>query len=113
MRVFITPCETHEAAWTDQCDSLHKLAAGADARRHEVVDDPEIADIVLITDLRKAHHFESLRHNPILEQWIDKAFVYTIDDRPIPFVRGVYTSTPRTVFDLGRLRAGFYVSIAQ
>jgi len=111
MRVFITPCDTSEGGWNHGCLSLQRVAELADRRVHNVVSSADEAQIVIVTDMREDDHFgRLLRANSIVKRYPDKSFVYDRTDRPIGFVRGVYTSPPRTLLDLGRYQTGCYLT---
>ncbi len=87
------------------------MAELADRQVHNVVPSAEEAQIVIITDMREDDHFgRLLRAHPIVKRYPDKSFVFDRTDRPIGFVRGVYASPPRILFDLGRYQTGFYLT---
>src|SRR3954447_20993678 len=80
MKVFVSACEDHERAWTNQRDSLVKLAGIAEPQRHTVVDAPADADIIIISDLRDEDRFASLRANPLVHRYPRRTFVYSDTD---------------------------------
>ena len=110
MRVFLAPCEDHAAAWTFQHESLVKLAFIADPVRHDVVDSPAEADIIIISDVREESRFASLRAHPLVTRYPEQTFVYCDSDHPIAFVHGVYVSVPRAAVSLGRVEGAMYVT---
>lgn len=110
MKVFLSPCETHDRAWTNQYHSLVKLSEVAVPQRHTLVDSPDNADIIIISDLRHEDRFASLRANPLVRRFPRKTFVYSDEDEPIAFVPGVYTSMPRSALNLGRIEGAMYLT---
>jgi hypothetical protein len=110
MRVFVAPCEDHARAWTNQRDSLVKLAGVAEPQRHTLVDAPGDADVIIITDLRDEDRFASLRAHPLVHRYPQQTFVYSDTDHPIAFVHGIYVSMPRSKVNLGRVEGGMYVT---
>ena len=110
MKVFITPVERHDWAWTDDASALLALAEKADPHEHQIVNSPEDAGVILITDLRDTEFMSSLRTNAVLRSYPDKCFVVSNLDRPIGLVRGIYTCIPRSTLTSERFRAGFYLT---
>jgi hypothetical protein len=89
-------------------------AASSEPERHQLVDDPADADLVLFTDV----HFDDwrrthLRHDPWLRMYRDRTLVFDESDRPWLAWPGIYSSTPRTRFDLRWQRAWLYPAIEE
>jgi hypothetical protein len=111
MRIYLTPCESGENAWHGDHDSLQQLALIADVKRHEIVDNPKIADAVLITDLREANYFSSLRRHPVLTKYPAKCYGYSESDEPMRFLRGIFPGMPRSICNLNRFRSSCYLTL--
>lgn len=108
MNIFITPAETGPEAWTGFYQHLLKLETISRNKRHHLIDDPEKADFILVTDGRDDDDFLALRSHPLLRQYPNKTFTIFEADFPLRFVPGIYTSMPASWFDLGRFRPGTY-----
>jgi hypothetical protein len=90
------------------------LAAASSHPRHELVDSPTDAELVLFTDV----HFDNwrrthLRRDPWLRLYRDRALVFDESDRPWLAWPGIYSSMPRTRFDLRWQRAWLYPVIEE
>jgi len=83
--------------------------------RHEIIDDPGRADLILIVatfTLFFSHvdrSRQSIRRHPFRVKHREKCFVYDIDDHPSPFVPGVFASLDKRLHDPSRQRAGPFV----
>jgi hypothetical protein len=107
MKVFLTSCETHAGAWRHQEDLLQGMWEGS-SRQHELVDSPELAEVILVGNLRDEDYFASLRRNPVIGRYPDRCFVISEADEPRPLLRGIYTSAHRKLPFPSRFRAGAY-----
>lgn len=108
MNIFITSAETGPKAWTGFYQHLLKLEKISRNKRHRLIDDPEKADFILITDSRDDDDFRALRIHPLLRQYPNKTFTIFEADYPLRFVPGIYTSMPDSWLNLGRFRPGTY-----
>ncbi len=93
-------------------EQILSLASHSD--RHDLVADPEDADIILLYPfytLFFGHLDKSrklVRTHPLRKEFMDKVFVFDHDDEPLPYVPGVYTSLIETRRDKTRQKSGAY-----
>jgi len=80
--------------------------------RHELVDDADGAEIVLVSVLGSAFGpcFERLRRSPLARRHRDRIVVYCPDDNQFPAVRGIYPSAIEPWVSAGWARSAHYVS---
>jgi hypothetical protein len=76
-----------------------RYLAGLDERgRHHLVDDPDVADIVLFTECHQLAgdwQLDAIRRSDVVAAHRDKVYVYDQRDRPWCAFPGVYASMPR------------------
>src|SRR5262249_39802472 len=60
-------------------------------RKHELVDDPNQADIILFVGANFEDH-RDVRTHPLCRKFKDKCFLYYSNDFVIPFLPGVYVN---------------------
>ena len=78
---------------------------------HELVDDPEEAEIIIFIELRWHGLFaERIRWHPLFRRYREKCFLFDFEDFSLPFLPGVYASLRRQHHDPSRTRAGYYVA---
>ena len=80
-------------------------------RPYELVDSAEAADIIVFWayfEESQLYLIPKLRADKIIQRYPEKCFVVNIEDRPIPFLPGVYPSIARKDFDYSRHRSGAY-----
>jgi hypothetical protein len=75
---------------------------------HILVVDPREADLILFAEIHVIFAY-NIRHHPYYRQFRDKVFAFSVDDRLIPMVPGVYASLEKSWYKPGRSRAGFYL----
>jgi hypothetical protein len=85
-----------------------KQSAEAGKSQHVLVDDPAEADLILFAEIHVIFAY-NIRHHPFYRQFRDKVFAFSVDDRLIPMVPGVYASLEKNWYMPGRSRAGFYL----
>tara|TARA_B100001248_G_scaffold217689_1_gene172891 strand:+ start:17517 stop:18509 length:993 start_codon:yes stop_codon:yes gene_type:complete len=98
--------EWHRSAYEDfaKCVPLTKI------KKHEIVSDPEKADIILFIETgAQGHHSEPIRAHPYFKKYQEKCFVFGSIDHYIPFLPGFYSSVEKRWYNTNRLRTGFYL----
>ncbi len=106
-----------DAAWSKRLRAeWDELAARDRFGVHQVVAEPEDADVILFVD---AHQYPSdwamamLRSHELVRAYPEKAFVYDERDFPRDVLPGVYVAMPRRAFDPRRQRAfGYFRLVA-
>lgn len=98
--------------WT--CLPLFRRLAEQDRfREHQVVEDPDQADIILFVDARHEHNdweLQAIRSHPFVRQFPEKSFVYNEMDQPWCALQGIYVSMPKGSFNSQRQRAYCYAN---
>lgn len=90
-------------------DAMLELHRQAVPRIHQLVDDPETADIILFVG-RWSFYGNGVVDNPLPKKYPDKTFVYNDDDVLAPLLPGVYASATRPrVFRLNRLESQKFI----
>lgn len=85
------------------------LASGTD--EYEITDDPDRADIILFWEPHQDSQViwaPRLRAHPLIHEFPHKAFVVWLDDAPLGFLPGLYTSLPKRLFHEARHRTWIY-----
>ena len=75
-------------------DAMMNLYRAAEPPLHELVDDPETAEIILFVG-GWGDHGERLRNHPFPRRYPEKCFVYFDDDGFEPLLPGIYTNAER------------------
>ena len=109
LKVFVTSCETGDGAWRGHEVKLKELHGLSD-QRHQLVEDAESADIILLGDAREEERGRRILANPLLRKWPEKCFSLCDQDHPVLVNRGVYSSASKMLFGFGRMRAGIYAA---
>lgn len=107
LKIFITRCETYTGAWRHQEARLRELWAQSGGP-HVLVEDPDTADLIILTDLRDDHWWQGVRQHTLPARYPGKCFAVSDADLPLPFLPGVYTSAHRGLPFSGRCRTGCY-----
>jgi hypothetical protein len=82
--------------------------AAATAVAHVRAREPEEADVILFVGSRLPLQ-KDIRRHPLARRFPERTVVYDSDDRPIPFLRGIYPSIERRWHRASRTRSGFYL----
>jgi hypothetical protein len=86
------------------------MAAATDTfRKHQLVDAPEVADIILFVGSTYPD-CRDIRQHPFLRQYRDKCFLFHSDDYVIPLLPGVYVNIPKR-WHSDRTLAGPYLQM--
>ena len=90
----------------DTMVELHRLAQ---PQLHTLVDDPEVADMILFVG-HSSFHGHGIVDNPLPRKYPEKTFIYSDDDIFTPLLPGVYASAERPrFFKLNRLESQKFV----
>ena len=107
MKIHVTSADLRTAQFRVQEEILISLWQQSD-QRHELTDDPKTADYILVGNIAGPNWFQSLRENPLINKFPEKCFAISDSDRPMPLLRGVYTSANRNHPFNFRYRSGAY-----
>ncbi|MCE0521923.1 MAG: glycosyltransferase family 47 protein [Methylacidiphilales bacterium] len=90
--------------------SLKENAQADRMKVHQLVEDPEEADIILFVEMDAGRFSEKVRRHPCRKRFREKCFMFSSDWRVIPFVPGIYTSLEKRWYSPRRTRPGFYLN---
>ena len=79
-------------------------------RKHELVETPETADIILFVGSKFEDH-RDVRTHPYVRSFNKKCFLYHSNDFVIPFLPGVYVNITKRWHSSHRTRSGFYMRV--
>ncbi|HXH42121.1 MAG TPA: exostosin family protein [Thermoanaerobaculia bacterium] len=115
LRVFSTQTEHDTQLWgSDGWDwSLRMKDQLLEAHdpRYAATDDPEEADLIVFWEPHQdaqAVWAPRLRAHPLVHQYPNKAFVVSVEDAPLGFLPGLYTSLPARLHHPKRHRTWIY-----
>jgi hypothetical protein len=92
-------------------DAMIRLHAVAEPNLHELVDDPEPADIILFVGSWDVYA-SVVRQNPLPKLYPEKCFVYLDADAFVPILPGVYANTEKARwFDLQRAESQMFIDV--
>lgn len=81
---------------------------------HQLVDDPNDADIILFAEMGTAGSFaEMVRAHPYHRRFRNKCFLFENGDISYPILPGLYTSLTRDLYRPDHTRTGFYLQITE
>src|SRR6478672_7445511 len=89
--------------------AVRRSAGACPSPIHELVSDPEIANLILFTD-SQSRTLADVRVHPLAKRFPKKVFVFSSQDHVIPTLAGIYVSAGRRWF-FSHMRAGFYTQI--
>jgi hypothetical protein len=107
MKVFLTSAVPKSEKNEDQEAKLLWLWEQSD-HQHDVVYDPASADFILISNIAGEGWFQDLRNHPVVNRYPRKSFAISDSDRPMPLLRGIYTSGSKKLWFPSRYRTGAY-----
>jgi len=107
-KVLLSLCDQGPGAWDHQTRILRRLHAISAAPLHTLVESPEEAELILISNLRDENWHRGVFEHPLVRRFPDKCFGITDTDYPFPILRGLYTSARASGLYLGRVRGGSY-----
>jgi hypothetical protein len=80
-------------------------------KRHQVVDDPAAADLILFFEPEDACLARDVTAHAHARRFPEKTFLIDPSDRVIPFLPGVYASIRKEQYDPARVRSGFFPEV--
>lgn len=92
---------------------FRRLMAAARADRfgvHQLVEDPDAADVILFVSPFEPDAGDVLRH-PLAREHRQKTFVFDNRDRPLPIIPGVYVCSEKRWFPRAVSRTGGYLRV--
>ena len=107
MKIHLTSANLSQTGPREQQARLRCLWEKSD-RRHELVENEEEADFILVSNLAGKNWYQPLREHPKINQFPDRSFAVSDSDFPMPLLRGIYTSASRRMPFCGRYRSGAY-----
>jgi len=108
MKIHITSCDMGEKTYREKELRLRHLHSVAAVPRHELVEDPAVADLILVGNLWDDDWYRVVRDDRVLNRYPDKCFGIDDIDQPAVLIRGVYSGAERNIFNFGRVRTGSY-----
>jgi hypothetical protein len=102
LKLFFTQNEFEEQDWGwDGCDwavAMRDQMLRSATTAYEMTDDPEQADIIVFWEPHQRSQVirvPKLRAHPLVHQFPNRVFVVSVEDAPLGFLSGLYTSLPR------------------
>ena len=96
----------HRSAYED----FVKSAALSQIKKHELVDNPDTADLIIFVETgAQGHHSEPIRAHPYFKKYQEKCFIFACVDHFVPFLPGFYSSIEKRWYNTSRIRTGFYI----
>ena len=102
----------HNSYARREFDRLVRAAQTDRMGRHELVADPEDADLIIFVG-PEYPTFQDVRQHPLRRKYIDKSFLFYSGDRVIPLMPGLYASLRRKDYDAAWATSGFYLRVAE
>jgi hypothetical protein len=108
VKVFITSAYDDPEPIT----SMLKDAALDKVKKYKVVDDPDLADVILFVENSRYHadyFFSRLKRNPLVKKYPQKVYMYNAHDKPWLVLPGLYASMPKRFFNKDYIAAVPYI----
>lgn len=82
---------------------------------HEVVEDPEEADLILFVETSEAagYYFDRVKEHPVYRDYREKSYLYSSTDKFVPFLPGIYASVERRWYWPAWTRSGHYLGVKE
>ena len=107
MKLFLSSCSGSNSE-SIYCSELGRLAGLCTTETIILVSTPEEADLILIVDISETHLNDSLRRNPVWQQWPEKSFAYYEGPDLPGFLHGLHSSARKSWSGSGRFQACAY-----
>ena len=107
LKIYITSCEISEGAWRDMEFKLKEFYELSD-KRYDLTNDPQLADIIIVGNVREDNWGEKTLKNPFIRKFPDKCISMSDQDYQIILHHGVYASGQNSLIGRGRIRTGSY-----
>jgi hypothetical protein len=115
LKHFFTQTDHEDQIWgSDGCDWAIQMRDQILQSRdtpHEMIDRPEKADIIVFWEphqCSQAIWAPRLRSHPLVHEFPNKAFVVSVEDFPLGFLPGLYTSLPARLHNPKRHRTWIF-----
>ena len=96
--------------WWTNLFRLKQSALACTVSTHHVVPTPEEADAILFSD-PISNTQADVRNHALSRRFGEKVFIYSVGDREVPLLPGVYTSAEKRWYAPSHMRAGFYLKV--
>ena len=103
IRVFITSFDVGESGWQD-CEANLKRCWEVSDKRHELVEAPDAADLIILGDYWELKRGHVPWSNPLIRRWPDKCFVISYEDKAVMLHHGIYSSGTKSIAARQRIR---------
>lgn len=115
LKLFFTQTEFEEQSWGwEGCDwalqMRDQILQSADTQ-NEMTDRPEEADIIVFWEPHQGSQIilaPRLRSHPLIHEFPNKSFVVSVEDKPLGFLPGLYTSLPPRLYHPKRHRTWIF-----
>lgn len=87
---------------------LFDFYVSSDKNNYQITNNPELADIILICDVRLDNYMENIRKSILIKRFLNKCFILSDIDRPLPILHGILTSGEKSWLNFGRIRSCSY-----
>jgi len=91
-----------------QAKKLLEFYRYSDNSKYKITNDPIKADVILVCDVGFLNYGENILKNKFIKKFLNKCFILSITDRPIPVFRGILTSGEKSFINFGRIRTISY-----
>jgi exostosin family protein len=115
LKHFFAQTYHEDQVWgTDGCDwaiQMRDQILHSNNTPHEMTDRPETADIIVFWEPHQDSQIiwaPRLRSHPLIHEFPNKAFVVSVEDAPLGFLPGLYTSLPARLYHPQRHRTWIY-----
>ncbi|MFD2515660.1 exostosin family protein [Pontibacter locisalis] len=106
-RVFVTNCDSSPGGGAAQMRKMLELYELSD-KTHQLVDDPDTADFILICDSEFDDYAFKIRNNRLVRKYPNKCFILSNFDKPFYYARGILTSAEKSGNRYERFRSTSY-----
>jgi hypothetical protein len=115
LRVFFTQTEHDNQVWgSDGCDwalRMREQVIAARAPQYSMTDDPEEAEVIVFWEPHQDSQITwapRIRAHPLVRRFPNKVFTVNVEDIPLGFLSGLYTSLPPGRYDPRRHRTWLF-----
>ena len=115
LKYFFTQTDHEDQVWgSDGCDwaiQMRGQILQSEDTRQEMTDRPEEADIIVFWEPHQDSQIiwaPRLRSHPLIHEFPEKAFVVSVEDKPLGFLPGLYTSLPAPLYHPNRHRTWIF-----
>jgi len=84
-----------------------------DDSKYQIVENPEIADLIIVFEHNEDFHFKSIPAHSIIKRYFRKCYVFSEMDKPLGLLPGVYTCLKRSCINSKFLISYAYISYSK